>query len=233
MGAQLVKEVAMKTNGVAGDGTTTATVLAQAMVREGLRRVDAGANPMQVRRGIEQAVDGSWWDAADGPARSAAATTCCTSRRWRPATTEVIGDGDRGRGRPGRAATASSQSRSRPRSGSRSTFVDGIEFDHGYMSPYMVTDRDRMEAVLENPYVLLTNKKISQVQELMPVLEQASEPSGRCVDPRRGGRRRRRCSMLVANMSTTRSARSSVRAPGFGHRRIAELEDLAAAMGGG
>ena len=230
MGAQLVKEVAMKTNGVAGDGTTTATVLAQALVREGLRAVDAGANPMQLRRGIESAVEAV---AATLTSRASQvsgiddlAHVASLSASDDRAIGEVIAAA---MDRVGTTGVVTVEESVLP--GLHLTFIDGVEFDHGYISPYMVTDRDRMEANFENPLVLLTNQKISQVQDLMPILEQvrktdrplvilAEDVDGPAL------------SMLVTNNVHNTFRSVVVRAPGFGHRRIAELEDLAALMGG-
>jgi chaperonin GroEL len=230
MGAQLVKEVAMKTNGVVGDGTTTATVLAQAMVREGLREVDAGANPMRVRRGIEQTVPvvietlREWAVGVGGRDELRHIATLAAS------DDEVIGaviaDAVDWVGRNGVVTTEESDTL-----GMSVEVVDGIEFDHGYVSAYMVTDRERMETVYDHPVILLTNKKITQVQEIMPAVEVAQraerplvvlaeEVDGPALQLLVGG-----------NMhNTMRSV--VVRAPGFGHRRIAELEDLATALGG-
>ncbi|WP_328519498.1 chaperonin GroEL [Kribbella sp. NBC_00359] len=230
MGAQLVKEVAMKTNGVVGDGTTTATVLAQAMVREGLREVDAGANPMRVRRGIEQTVPvvietlREWAVEVRGRDELRHIATLAAS------DDEVIGaviaDAVDWVGRNGVVTTEESDTL-----GMSVEVVDGIEFDHGYVSAYMVTDRERMETVYDHPVILLTNKKITQVQEIMPAVEVAQraerplvvlaeEVDGPALQLLVGG-----------NMhNTMRSV--VVRAPGFGHRRIAELEDLATALGG-
>ncbi len=171
MGAQLVKEVATKTNGVAGDGTTTATVLAQAMVREGLRAVDNGANPMQLKRGIEKAVD---------------AVVALLQQRSREVTGEeqlrhvamLSANNDTDIGDIIAAAmthvgvTGVVSVEEWPQFGLGLSYVDGVEFDHGYISPYFVTDKDRMESQLEDAYVLLTNQKITTVQTLMPVLEQ-------------------------------------------------------------
>lgn len=230
MGAQLVKEVATKTNGVAGDGTTTATVLAQALVREGLAAVNDGANPMQIKRGIEVSV---------------AAVVELLSERSRKiageddlrqvATISANNDPEIG----GVLASAMAQVgisgvvtvEEWPQFGLGLSFVDGVEFDHGYISPYFVTDKNRMEAVLEDAYVLLTNQKITTVQTLMPVLEQvqrSNKPLLILCENMDGPA----LSMLVTNNvhDTFRSA--VVRAPGFGHRRVAELEDLAAVMGG-
>ncbi|MFC6162914.1 chaperonin GroEL [Kribbella jiaozuonensis] len=230
MGAQLVKEVAMKTNGVVGDGTTTATVLAQAMVREGLREVDAGANPMRVRRGIERTVP-----VVVEALRSRAVEVRGREQLQHIATLaasddeiigEVIANAVDWVGRNGVVTTEESDTL-----GMSVEVVDGIEFDHGYVSAYMVTDRERMETVYDHPLILLTNKKITQVQEIMPTLEVAQradrplvvlaeEVDGPALQLLVGG-----------NMhNTMRSV--VVRAPGFGHRRIAELEDLATALGG-
>ncbi len=230
MGAQLVKEVAMKTNGVAGDGTTTATVLAQALVREGLRAVDAGANPMQLRRGIEDAVEAvvavlqSRASQVKGVEDLAHVASLSASDDH--AIGEVIAKAMDRVGTTGVVTVEES-----PTFGLHLTFIDGVEFDHGYISPYMVTDRDRMEAVFENPYVLLTNQKISQVQDLMPVLEQARKSNRGLVilaEDVDGPA----LNMLVTNNVHNTFRSVVVRAPGFGHRRIAELEDLAALMGG-
>ena len=230
MGAQLVKEVAMKTNGAVGDGTTTATVLAQAMVREGLRAVDAGANPMRVRRGIEQAV-GAVLAALDGQAADVSGrsdleriATLAAGDDDRIGT--VIADAVEYVGKTGVVTTEEGDTL-----GLGVEVVDGIEFDHGYTSGYMVTDPERMEAVLENPVVLLTNKKISSVQELMPTIEvakRADRPLLVLAEDVDGAA----LQLLVGgNMhGTMRSV--VVRAPGFGHRRVAELEDLAIALGG-
>ncbi|MFC5260997.1 chaperonin GroEL [Kribbella qitaiheensis] len=230
MGAQLVKEVAMKTNGVAGDGTTTATVLAQALVREGLRAVDEGANPMQLRRGIEEAV--------------AAIVKTLHAR-----TSEIGGQGDllfvatlsanddpeigsvisEAMSRVGKTGVVTVEES--PAYGLSLTVVDGIEFDHGFISPYMVTDKDRMETVFDDPFILLTNKKISQLQDLMPTLELVTR-SGRplvILAENVGGPA---LQMLVSNNVHDTFRSVVVRAPGFGHRRVAELEDLAAVLGG-
>lgn len=230
MGAQLVKEVAMKTNGVAGDGTTTATVLAQALVREGLRAVDDGANPMQLRRGIEEAVGAVVAELQDR-------------------TVHVIGDNDllqiatlsanddraigtviaQALGAVGKTGVVSVEES--PAYGLSLTMVDGIEFDHGFISPYMVTDKDRMETVFEDPYLLLTNKKVSQVQDLMPALEAVTR-AGRPLVVLAENVEGPALQMLVTNNVHNTFRSVVVRAPGFGHRRLAELEDLAAVTGG-
>ncbi|WP_190812474.1 chaperonin GroEL [Saccharopolyspora pogona] len=230
MGAQLVKEVAMKTNGVVGDGTTTATVLAQAMVREGLRAVEAGANPMRVRRGIERAVS-----VVVDSLRDQSSQVSGQSDLQRIATLAASDDETIGHaiaqavdyvGRSGVVTTEESDTL-----GLSTDIVDGIEFDHGYTSGYMVTDPERMEAVHNNPLILLTNKKITQVQDIMPSIEVAKradrplvvlaeEVDGPALQLLVGGNMHKTMQSVV------------VRAPGFGHRRVAELEDLAVALGG-
>lgn len=230
MGAQLVKEVAMKTNGVAGDGTTTATVLAQALVREGLVAVDEGANPMQLRRGIEQAVEAvievleeRTTDVGGDDDLLQVATLSANDDR---AIGSVIAEALSAVGKAGVVTVEES-----PAYGLSLTLVDGIEFDHGFISPYMVTDKDRMETVFEDPYILLTNKKISQVQDLMPTLEvvtRAGKPLVVLAENVEGPA----LQMLVTNNVHNTFRSVVVRAPGFGHRRLAELEDLAAVTGG-
>ena len=230
MGAQLVKEVAMKTTGVVGDGTTTATVLAQAMVREGLRAVDAGANPMRVRRGIERTVQ-----VAVEALRERAQEVSGIDSIRRIATLAAGDDEAIGAavasavdyvGRSGVVTTEESDGL-----GISVDIVDGIEFDHGYTSGYMVTDPERMEAVLDRPVILLTNKKITAVQDVMPAVEAAKradrplvvlaeEVDGPALQLLVGGNMHKTMQSVV------------VRAPGFGHRRVAELQDLAIALGG-
>jgi chaperonin GroEL len=230
MGAQLVKEVAMKSNDLAGDGTTTATVLAQALVREGLRAVDSGANPMRLRRGIEQSVA-----AVVGELRRRAVEVGGISDLTYIATLSANDDDAIGRvvaeamGRVGRAGVVTVEES--PSYGLSLSFADGIEIDHGFISPYMVTDKDRMETVLEDPYVLLTNKKISQVQDLMPALEAVSR-SGKPLLILAENVDGPALQMLVTNNVHDTFRSVVVRAPGFGHRRVAELEDLAVVLGG-
>ncbi|HEY5854563.1 MAG TPA: chaperonin GroEL [Aldersonia sp.] len=230
MGAQLVKEVAMKTNGVVGDGTTTATVLAQAMVREGLRAVDEGANPMRVRRGIERAV-----------------TTVVASLERQ--AVQIGGHGDLERiaslaasdddaigaviaqavdyvGKSGIVTTEESETL-----GMSVNIVDGIEFDHGYISGYMVTNPERMEAVHEDPLILLTNKKITAVQDIMPSIEAAKRADRPLVVLAEDVDGAALQLLVGGNMHKTMQS-VVVRAPGFGHRRVAELQDLAVALGG-
>ena len=230
MGAQLVKEVATKTNGVAGDGTTTATVLAQAMVRQGLLAVNDGANPMLLKGGIEAAVEAvltrlqAESTEIGGPQDLASVATL--SANGDREIGEVIASAINRVGVGGVVTVEES-----PAFGLDVTYVDGVEIDNGYISPYMVTDRERMETVFENPYVLMTSEKISKVQDLMPVLEQVTRTGRQLVifaqnvdGPALG--------MLVANNVHDTFRSVVVRAPGFGHRRIAELSDLAIWMGG-
>lgn len=230
MGAQLVKEVAMKTNGLVGDGTTTATVLAQAMVREGLRAIDTGANPMRVRRGIERAVSVVLTLVTECAVpvsdRSALLRVATLAAGDDEAIGEVIARAVEHVGEIGVITAEESETR-----GLTVDVVDGIEFDHGYISAYMVTDPERMEAVLDNPLILLTNKKITAVQDIMRTVEiakRADRPLAVLAEDVDGPA----LQLLVGgNMhNTMRSV--VVRAPGFGHRRIAELEDLAVALGG-
>ncbi|MEV6896640.1 chaperonin GroEL [Amycolatopsis sp. NPDC051372] len=230
MGAQLVKEVAMKTNGVAGDGTTTATVLAQAIVREGLRAVDEGANPQLLKNGIQKAVQ-RVVEVLQAGAREVTeagdlAHVATLSANNDPEIGDIIAEA---MGRVGLGGVVTVEES--PAFGLQVNFADGVEFDNGYISPYMATDKDRMETVFEDPYILLTNEKISKVQTLMPVLEQVTRTQKPLViiaenvdGPALG--------MLVANNVHNTFRSVVVRAPGFGHRRIAELSDLGVFTGG-
>ncbi|GAA5060753.1 chaperonin GroEL [Nocardia callitridis] len=229
MGAQLVKEVATKTNGVAGDGTTTATVLAQAMIREGLRAVADGANPIQLKRGIERATTAVIELLGERSRRVDDETglrhVAMLSANNDTEIGDVIAEALWKVGVNGVVSVEET-----PRIGLGLDYIDGIEFDHGYLSPYFVTDKDRMEAVLDDAFVLLTNQKISTVQTLMPVLEQvqrAQRPLVILCENMDGPA----LSMLVTNTVHDTFRSVVVRAPGFGHRRVAELEDLAALLG--
>ncbi|HJT96217.1 MAG TPA: chaperonin GroEL, partial [Mycobacterium sp.] len=230
MGAQLVKEVAMKTNGVVGDGTTTATVLAQAMVREGLRAVDAGANPMRVRRGIERTVPVVLQALAEHSialgGRSDLLRIATLAASDDEAIGEIIARAVEHVGEAGVITTEESEVL-----GLTVDVVDGIEFDHGYISAYMVTDPERMEAVVDNPVILLTNKKITAVQEIMPSIEVAKRADRPLVVLAEDVDGPALQLLVGGNMHKTMLS-VVVRAPGFGHRRIAELEDLAVALGG-
>ena len=230
MGAQLVKEVAMKTNGVVGDGTTTATVLAQAMVREGLRAVDAGANPMRVRRGIERTVPVVLQSLAEHSVALSGRGDLLRIATLAASDDETIGEiiarAVEHVGEAGVVTTEESEVL-----GLTVDVVDGIEFDHGYISAYMVTDPERMEAVVDNPVILLTNKKITAVQEIMPSIEVAKRADRPLVVLAEDVDGPALQLLVGGNMHKTMLS-VVVRAPGFGHRRIAELEDLAVALGG-
>ncbi|MFO7249019.1 MAG: chaperonin GroEL, partial [Bacillota bacterium] len=169
MGAQLVKEVATKTNDVAGDGTTTATVLAQAMIREGLKNVASGANPMAIRRGIEKAVKAAV-DAIRNQAKpvesKAAIAQVAAISSGDDEIGQLIAEAMEKVGRDGVITVEESKGFA-----TELETVEGLQFDRGYISPYMITDPDKMEAVLEEPYILITDKKISAVHDLLPVLE--------------------------------------------------------------
>ncbi len=229
IGAELVKEVAKKTDDVAGDGTTTATVLAWSMVREGLRNVAAGANPMSLKKGIEAAVAGAT-DAIHAVAvevddKSQIAQVAGISS----ADTEIgqlIAEAIDKVGKDGVITVEESQT-----FGMELDFVEGMRFDKGYISPYMVTDPERMEAVLENPYILIVGSKISAVRDLVPVLEkvmQAGRPLLILAEDVEG----EALATLVDNKIRGTFNSVSVKAPGFGDRRKAMLQDIAILTGG-
>lgn len=230
MGVQLVKEAAMKTNHEVGDGTTTATVLAQALVEAGFKAVDDGANPMQLRRGIEKAVP-VLIDGLRAEVREVNGTD-----QVRHIATLAAGDDDaigdviaQAIEHVGRNGVVDVEGTDIP--GVSVEVVDGISFDHGYITPYMVTDRQRMEAVFDDPAILLTNQTISQVQELMPAVEAArrvDRPLVIVAEDVDGPA----LQMLTSGIMHDTFSSCVVRAPGFGHRRTAELEDLATALGG-
>ncbi|AEF40601.1 chaperonin GroEL [Hoyosella subflava] len=230
MGAQLVKEVAMKTNGVVGDGTTTATVLAQAMVREGLAAVESGANPMRVRRGIERAVsvivESLRAQAVDIVGKEDLQRIAALAASDDEAIGEAIATAVNYVGRSGVVTTEESDVL-----GISVDVVDGIEFDHGYISGYMVTDQERMEAVHDNPVILLTNKKVTKVQEIMPAIEVAKRAERPLVVLAEDVDGPALQLLVGGNMHNTMQS-VVVRAPGFGHRRVADLQDLAVALGG-
>ncbi|PZR86116.1 MAG: chaperonin GroEL [Candidatus Nephthysia bennettiae] len=230
MGAQLVKEVANKTNDVAGDGTTTATVLAQAVVREGMRRVAEGGNPVLLKRGIESAVRQlvEQLAATSRPVESKAelAQIASISANNDPEIGGIIAEAMDRVGKEGVITVEPSES-----FGIELEFTEGLQFDNGYVSPYMVTDPGRMEAVLEDPYILLTNETISKVQHLMPVLERimkSPRPLVIIAENLEGAA----LGMLVTNNAHGTFRSVGVKAPGFGHRRIAQLGDIAALTGG-
>ena len=229
MGAQLAKEVATKTNDVAGDGTTTATVLARAMVRHGMRNVAAGANPIALKRGIEKAVvaavEAIKNQAKDVETREEIAQVASISAAD-PQIGEVLADALDKVGKDGVVTVEESNT-----FGMELEFVEGMQFDKGYISPYFVTDQERMEAVLEEPYVAVVNKKISSVQEMLPLLEkvlQAGKPLLIIAEDVEG----EALATLVVNKIRGTFNAVAVKAPGFGERRKAMLEDIASLTGG-
>ena len=230
MGAQLVKEVATKTNDVAGDGTTTATVLAQALVHEGLRNVAAGANPMGLKRGIEKAVAAVVEAISDqavqvDDSRDQIANVAAISAAD-PAIGEVIAEAIDKVGKDGVVTVEESNT-----FGMDLEFVEGMQFDKGYQSPYFVTDPERQEAVLENPYMLFNQGKISSVQDMLPLLEkvmQAGKPLLIVAEDVEG----EALATLVVNKIRGTFSSVAVKAPGFGERRKAMLQDMATLTGG-
>ena len=229
MGARLVKEVSTKTNDVAGDGTTTATVLAQSMIKEGVKNVAAGADPMAIKRGVDKAVDeavsalreiSSEVNGKEDIARVASIS----------ANDEEIGsliaDAMEKVSKDGVITIEESKT-----SNTELNVVEGMQFDKGYVSPYMVTDTEKMEAVLDNPYILITDKKISNIQEILPLLEALMQQSGKLViicDDIEG----EALSTLVLNKLRGVLNVVAVKAPGFGDKRKAMLEDIAVLTGG-
>jgi chaperonin GroEL len=229
MGAQLVKEVATKTNDIAGDGTTTATVLAQALVREGLRNVAAGASPMSLKRGIEKAVAAAVEAIKDQAKeiddKSEIAQVAAISAAD-PAIGEVLADAIDKVGKDGVVTVEESNT-----FGMELDFTEGMQFDKGYQSPYFVTDADRQEAVLEDAYILLNQGKISSVQEMLPVLEkvmQTGKPLLIIAEDVEG----EALATLVVNKIRGTFNSTAVKAPGFGDRRKAMLGDMATLTGG-
>ncbi len=229
IGAELVKEVAKKTDDVAGDGTTTATVLAQALVREGLRNVAAGSNPMALKKGIEKAVEAiaAELSAMAKPVETKEQISATASISAADSTIgEMIAEAMDKVGKEGVITVEESNT-----FGLELELTEGMRFDKGYISPYMVTDTDRMEAVLEDAYVLICNSKISNIKDLVPILEkvmQAGKPLAIIAEDIEG----EALATLVVNKirGTFRSA--AVKAPGFGDRRKAMLQDIAILTGG-
>jgi len=230
MGAQLVKEVATKTNDVAGDGTTTATVLAQALVREGLRNVAAGANPMALKRGIEKAVEAAVGSvkeqAKEIDDRSEIAQVATISANNDNAIGEVLADAIDKVGKDGVVTVEESNT-----FGIELEFTEGMQFDKGYLSPYFVTDPERQEAVLEDAYILFNEGKISSVQDMVPVLEkvmQTGKPLVIVSEDVEG----EALATLVVNKIRGTFPSVAVKAPGFGELRKAMLQDMAILTGG-
>ncbi|AQS60144.1 chaperonin GroEL [Desulforamulus ferrireducens] len=230
MGAQLVKEVATKTNDVAGDGTTTATVLAQAMVREGLKNVAAGANPMIIKRGIEKAVEKAVEEikAMAKPVESKEAIAqVATISANDESIGSLIAEAMEKVGKDGVITVEESQG-----IGTNLEVVEGMNFDRGYISPYMITDTDKMEASLSDPYILITDKKISSVQEILPVLEKVVQTGNKPVLIICEDLEGEALATLVLNKLRGTLNVVAVKAPGFGDRRKAMLEDIAILTGG-
>ena len=229
MGARLVKEVSTKTNDVAGDGTTTATVLAQSMIKEGVKNVAAGADPMSIKRGMDKAVKAavkglknisSPVNGKDDIARvaSISANNLEIGQLIADAMDKVSKDG----------VITIEESKT---SNTELNVVEGMQFDKGYVSPYMVTDTEKMEAILDNPYILITDKKISNIQEILPLLENLMQSSGKlliiCDDVEQEA-----LSTLVLNKLRGVLNVVAVKAPGFGDKRKAMLQDIAILTGG-
>jgi chaperonin GroEL len=228
-GAQLVREVATATNDVAGDGTTTATVLAQATVREGLKNVAAGANPMGLKRGIEQAVEAVVEDlkkqSKEISGKEDIARVATISAREREIG-DVIADAIERVGKDGVVNVEEGQT-----FGLELEFTEGMQFDKGYLSPYMITDAERMEAVLDDPYILVANQKIGAVKDLLPVLEQVIQ-SGKPLLIIAEDVEGESLATLVVNKLRGTFTGVAVKAPGFGDRRKRMLEDIAILTGG-
>ncbi len=229
MGAQLVKEVATKTDDVAGDGTTTAVVLAQAMVAEGLRNVTAGANPMQIKGGIEKAVDAIVDEIkrvsrpVDNRAQISAVAAISAAD---PEVGEIIAEVMDKVGKDGVITVEEGQSL-----GLEKEYTEGMQFDRGYISAYFVTNPDRMEAVLENPVILITDKKISSVQDMLPALEKAVQQGKPVLIIAEDVDGEALATLVVNKLRGTVSV-LAVKAPGFGDRRKEMLRDIATLTGG-
>jgi len=228
-GAQLVREAATSTDDVAGDGTTTATVLAQAIVREGLKNVAAGANPMGLKRGIESAVDAvvenlktQSKEISDKESIARVATISARERE----IGDVIADAIEKVGKDGVVNVEEGQT-----FGLELEFTEGMQFDKGYLSPYMITDAERMEAVLDDPYVLIANQKIGAVKDILPVLEQVIQAGRPLLIVAEDVEGESLATIVVNKLRGTFTA-VAVKAPGFGDRRKRMLEDIAILTGG-
>ncbi|KYD32135.1 MULTISPECIES: chaperonin GroEL [Bacillaceae] len=229
MGAKLVAEVASKTNDVAGDGTTTATVLAQAMIREGLKNVTAGANPMGIRKGIEKAVAVAVEElkAISKPikGKESIAQVAAISAADEEVG-QLIAEAMERVGNDGVITLEESKGFT-----TELDVVEGMQFDRGYVSPYMITDTEKMEAVLENPYILITDKKISNIQDILPILEQVVQQGKPLLIIAEDVEGEALATLVVNKLRGTFTA-VAVKAPGFGDRRKAMLEDIAILTGG-
>jgi chaperonin GroEL len=228
-GAQLVREVATATNDVAGDGTTTATVLAQAIVREGLKNVAAGANPMSLKRGIERAVEAIVDDlkkqSKEVSGKEDIARVATISAREREIG-DVIADAIEKVGKDGVVNVEEGQT-----FGLELEFTEGMQFEKGYLSPYMITDAERMEAVLDDPYILIANQKIGAVKDILPVLEQVIQAGRPLLIVAEDVEGESLATIVVNKLRGTFTA-VAVKAPGFGDRRKRMLEDIAILSGG-
>src|SRR6185312_1354382 len=224
-GAQLVREVATATNDVAGDGTTTATVLAQAIVREGLKNVSAGANPMALKRGIETAVEAVVKDiksqSKEISGKEDIARVATISARDRE-----IADVIEKVGKDGVVNVEEGQT-----FGLELEFTEGMQFDKGYLSPYMITDSERMEAVLDDPFILIANQKIGAVKDILPVLEQVIQAGRPLLIVAEDVEGESLATVVVNKLRGTFTA-VAVKAPGFGDRRKRMLEDIGILTGG-
>jgi len=229
MGAQLVKEVATKTNDIAGDGTTTATVLAQAMIREGLKNVTAGANPMVIRKGIDKAVKAAVTELSNISKKVESSQDIAQVGAISSADEEVgklIAEAMEKVGNDGVITVEESKGFV-----TELEVVEGMQFDRGYISPYMVTDTDKMEAVLDNPYILITDKKITNIQEILPVLEKVVQSGKQLLIIAEDVEGEAQATLVVNKLRGTFTC-VAVKAPGFGDRRKAMLQDIAALTGG-
>ncbi len=229
MGAQLVKEVATKTNDVAGDGTTTATLLAQALVREGMKNVAAGANPMVVKKGMQMAVD-AVVEAIHNEAKPVKTSDDIARIATISAADEFIGKliADAMEKVTADGVITIEESKT---SETYSDVVEGMQFDRGYISPYMVTDTDKMEAVLDDPYILITDKKISNIQEILPLLEKIVNAGQKLLIIAEDVEGEALSTILVNKLRGTFTC-VCVKAPGFGDRRKEMLQDIAILTGG-
>src|SRR5437667_1186627 len=229
MGAQLVREVASKTSEVAGDGTTTATVLAQAIYREGVKAVTAGANPMELKRGIEKAVEKAIEEIkklSKPVSGKAIAQVGTISANNDETIGEIIAQAMEKVGKDGVITVEEAKGLE-----TSLEIVEGMQFDRGYLSPYFVTDAERMECVLENPYILVHEKKISNMRDLLPLLEQVAK-GGRPLLLIAEDVEGEALATLVVNKLRGTLQVCAVKAPGFGDRRKAMLQDIAILTGG-
>ncbi|HXM53532.1 MAG TPA: chaperonin GroEL, partial [Candidatus Binatus sp.] len=229
MGAQLVKEVASKTNDIAGDGTTTSVVLAAAIIGEGLRNVTAGANPMLLKIGIQKAVDEVVKAIKEQSVQISdreKIAQVATISSGDPKIGEMVANAMEKVGKDGVITVEESRGIE-----DELKLVDGMQFDKGYISPYMVTDATRMEAVLEDPYILITDKKISAIADLLPVLEKVVQSGKPLLIIAEDVEGEAQATLIVNKLRGTFTA-VAVKAPGFGDRRKAMLEDIAILTGG-